>query len=805
MIRNYLKIALRNIIKRKIYSAINIAGLAVGLAVVILISLFLNDELSYDRFHEDSEDIYRIAWMSGNPQTRTPHPMAQALVRDFPEVEAAVSLSPLWGPGLTVRTFSIKSPEKSSWNDEKNILSVDSTFFDVFSFNLISGNKSKILRNVGGLVISQSMAKKYFGIDDPIGKQLAIDSDEQLLMVEGVFEDVPDNSHFHFDFLVSYVTMKAFAPEESEFYEWVDFGHFNYIKLTKGANSQLLEDKLLAWAGGYLDWDEQTFQELASSNSHFGLQPITDIHLKSGIRWELEPNGNISYVYIMSAAAIFILLIACFNFMNLSTAKSMERANEVGVRKSFGAERSQLYYQFLGESILLSLFSAILASFIVEIILPFFNYFTGKSLHFPLSDPVTIIFLFGGSFIVGVLAGLFPAAYLSGMKPALIMKGKYSSSGKGQTLRKVLVILQFTISMFLIAGSITIISQLNFLKNMDLGFNKEEVIVIPLHSQELRERFVTIQSELNKIEGVENVSAASNIPGKQFNQNPIYLKENPENRVDVAQSFVEYEMLNTLGLTIKNGRNFDKNRPVDVRNSFIVNEATIVALSLENPIGSEIVLDADGDLIEGEIIGVVKDYNYLSLHEPIRPLIMQLIPAYNHILVKLNTKNFEKTVEGINATMASLDNKHAFEFEFLDDTLSDQYQNESRISVVFGGFAILAIIIACLGLGGLAAINFSFRKKEIGIKKVLGASAYTLVLNLLREYTFMVLISIAISAPFYWVVVSNWLQNFTYRIPINPIVFLLSGLVLLVISWITLSYLTFNTIRANPINALKEE
>ncbi|RLD19197.1 MAG: hypothetical protein DRI71_12210 [Bacteroidetes bacterium] len=805
MIKNYLIIAFRNIIKRKVYSLINIAGLAVGLAVVILITLFLADELSYDKFHKDADNIYRIAWMSGDPQTRTPHPMALALVRDFPEVINAVSLTPLWGPGLTVRTFSVKVPEKVNWNEEKNILGVDSTFFDVFSFNLIKGNKSTVLRNVGGILISQSMADKYFRGEEPVGKQLALDTEQQLLMVEGVFEDVPDNSHFHFDFLISYVTLKAFESEESEFYKWADFGHFNYIQLSNTADAKLLGDKLLRWASAYLDLNEQDIKELEASNNHFALQPIRDIHLKSSIRWELEPNGNIGYVYIMTASAIFILLIAIFNFMNLSTAKSMERASEVGIRKTFGAERGQLYFQFLAESVILSIFALIVAGLLVEIILPPFNSLTNKNLTLNLTNPAIVTILIGSSILVGVLAGLFPAAYLSGMRPALILKGKFSSSAKGQTLRKVLVVLQFAISMFLIAGSWSIISQLNFLKNKDLGFDKEEVIVLPINSRELRDRFEVVQSELIKIEGVKNVSAASNIPGKQFNQNPVYLKSNPDNRVYMSECFVEYEMFSTLGIILKEGRYFDKNRPADIRNTFVINESAATALSLKQPIGEVVILDADGRLIEGEVIGVIKDFNYLSLHQPIRPMVMLLVPSYNHLLIKLDTENFKQTIEALEATMVSIDNRFVFDFEFIDDTLNAQYQNEERMSIVFGGFSILAIIIACLGLGGLAAINFSFRKKEIGIKKVLGASAKTLVYNLLKEYTIIVIISIAISAPFYWLIISNWLQNFTYRQSINPLTFLLAGLLLLVVSWLTLSYLTFVTIKANPIRALKEE
>lgn len=341
MIRNYLKIAFRNLIKQKLYSVINISGLGFGMACVLLIVIFVKDELSYDRFHQDTDDIYRIAWWSDNPQTRTPHPMAQALVRDFPQVVAGTSLSPLWGPGLTKQTFSVRNPESDITFDERDILSVDSTFLEVFSFDLVKGNRKEVLRNPGGMLLSESAAKKYFGDADPIGRQLTINDDSTLLVVEGVFADVPDNSHFHFDALVSYVTLKAGDPD-NVYYTWADFGHFNYIRLMPGSDPVALQNELMDWIIGYIEVSEEDMQRAVEANVHFKLQRITDIHLNSRIRWELESNGNMNYVYIMTAAAFLILVIACVNFMNLTTARSADRSKEIGIRKSVGALKSTL-------------------------------------------------------------------------------------------------------------------------------------------------------------------------------------------------------------------------------------------------------------------------------------------------------------------------------------------------------------------------------------------------------------------------------------------------------------------------------
>jgi len=394
---------------------------------------------------------------------------------------------------------------------------------------------------------------------------------------------------------------------------------------------------------------------------------------------------------------------------------------------------------------------------------------------------------------------------LSSLKPLVILKGNFSSSGQGQWIRKILVTLQFAISMFLIAGALTVISQLKYLQEKDLGFDKSALITIPVSTSEIRDKYEVIQTELLKISGISQVGAASNIPGKQFNNNPAHLKSEPTTRIDVSQCFVDYDFIQTLGFELVEGRFYNRNQPADVRNTFIVNEKAVTAFGLKDPIGQIVILEEDGELIEGEIIGVLKDFNYVSLHSAINPIIIQLIPAYNHIVVKVDLYDFENTINAISGLITQFDEKVVFEYDFLDESLNSQYKNESNMASVFTSFAVLAILIACLGLGGLATINFSFRKKEISIRKVLGASTNGLTINLLKEYTFIVMIAVMISLPFYGLIMRNWLNNFNYHVAINPMIFIGSSVGLLILSWIVLSFLTLRVVRANPVHSLKED
>lgn len=805
MLKNILLTGFRSLMKRKAYTMINVAGLSIGLTAVIIIALFVLFETSYDRFHDRADQIYRIAWMSENPQTRTPHPMAQAIASDFAEVDAAVTLSPLWGPGLTRRTFPVKKPTDDTWLEEKDILGVDSTFFEVFDFELISGNEKEVLRSVGGILLSERMAMKYFNTLDVLGEYLVIERDEQLLLIEGVFKDVPEASHFHFDILVSYVTLKAFTDPASEYYTWNDFGHFNYIRVAPGTDVKALEEKLIPWAASYLDWDADDLEAIATRGIYFGLQPITGIHLDSNIRWELEPNGNRSYVLIMTAAALLILLIATFNFMNLSTAQSMDRANEVGVRKSLGADKPQLVRQFIGEATMMAALGSVIAGFAVELLLPSFNMVMGTSLQFNALQPTTLIVFILITLFLGGLAGIYPAIVLSGLDPISTLKGKYSTSKRGKQVRNALVVLQFAISLFLIAGAGTVIRQLQFLQHRDLGFNHEYLIEIPIQSDQIREQFETVREELNSIPGITGVSGASNIPGKQFNQNPAYLKSNPENRVDVKQCFVDDAFLSLMDVQFLEGRNFDKTRETDFRQTFVINKAAAVAFDLTESIGKELTLDLDNEDFQGEIIGVIADFHYASLHGAVQPLVIQMIPAYSHLLIKVNTRDMEQVLSRANQTLRQFDERFVFQYAFMDEILASQYANEKKMASTFTSFAILAIVVACMGLGGLASINFSFRKKEIGIRKVMGATEWRLSWVLIKEYTWLFVAALLLALPLYILVIGGWLQNFNYRVDLGFSTFMVSAGSLVLVAALTLSYLIFKTVHENPAHTLSEE
>ncbi len=800
MLHHYLTTALRNLVRNKFYSIITITGLAVGIASVFFIVQYLRLELSYDRFHDGAEKIYRIAWINTNPQTRTPHPMAQAIVEDFPEVESGVSLSPLWGPGLTKQIFSIRNPEKDIRYDESNVLAVDSTFFKVFSFQVSKGDPNTVLKNPGGIMLSESTAIKYFGTIDAVGKQLEVNQENNLVQILGVFKDVPQASHFHFDILVPLIRLKLEDPNDP-YYTWSDFGHYNYVRLKPGTDAKALEKKLLAWSKKYVPYREEDIKWLQEHNYGFELQPITSIHLQSHIRWELEPNGNIAYVYLMAAAAVLILIVGAVNFVNLNMAQAMERMKEIGVRKSLGAFRQQLTFQFLGESGLVTSMGLVLAIILIEISSPVLQALTGKV--FSIDQWTFVFLLLSLGLIIALIAGVYPSLILSSAKPALILKNNLGRS-QSINLRKLFIIFQFVASMALISASAIITQQVNFLQHKELGFKPEEVIVLPIKDQSMNKRIQELRTELLKIKGVTSVSATSNIPGKSFNQNPIYAKQNPEEKRDASEAMIDVDFLKVMNMTIVEGRVFLKNNPADL-DGFILNETAVNQLGIKNPIGKEIVWERDGPELKGPIIGVVKDFHFQSLHEPLRPLLMRLEPRYNFAVVKVGTSNFEATRSAIEKTWRKFDDRFRFEFSFIDEQLNRLYQEEQNMASVLDIFSFLGVGIACMGLLGIAALAFRQRTKEVSIRKVLGASLSNLIVLLIKDFTRLVLIAIALAVPLVWWLMNNWLQNFSFRVTINPLVFVITGIGLVLVCWITLGFLTVKTARINPAETLKSE
>lgn len=802
MFYNYLKTAIRNLLAHKVDTAINLLGLSLGIACVFVITLYLKQELSYDKFHEQANDLYRIVWSSDNSQTRTPHPMAQAMAADFPQVESAVSLTPLFGAGLTRETHSFRNLEKDERYDEAGILAVDTTFFDVFSFPMVRGNAKEALRQMNGILISESIAKKYFGDADPMGKQLAVDSDTLLVEVVGVFKDVPKNSHFHFDFLVTYLREKYFDGED-EFYSWADFGHYNYVRLKPGSDPKALEAQLMDWSKKYLNWSQETYAGFAASQYGFRLQPVTDIHLHSRLRWELEANGNIDYVYILGAAALLTLIIASVNFMNLTTARSTDRAKEIGIRKSLGAFRTQLTAQFLSESIVISVGAVLLSILLIEIVVPILRSTTGADVSFSYLAYGGILLAIG--VVIGIASGMYPALLLSGAKPVSIMKGNYSKSVEGRGFRDILIGVQFGISMALISGCLIIFDQLNYLQDRNLGFNQKSVIVIPIKGESLDGKFDALRTELLRIEGVHAVSATSNIPGKHFNQNPIADVHHPENAVDASECMVDVDYFETMGITLKQGRGFTRDFSADTLRSLVINETAAAQLQVEEPVGAEIIWDRDGRFIRCRVIGVVNDFHFMSLHESMQPLLFSLGSSFNYMVIKTDVAGFNSRVAEIQEVYRRFDPIFAFEYAFLDEQLQQQYEAESNLGLVMTAFALISIIIASFGLFAMALLSFRQRTKEISVRKVLGATTGNLLYHLLKNFTMLIAISAVVATPLTWWLMNGWLQNFNYRITIGPLVFVVAALVLVALCWITLSYLTVMTARLNPAHTLKSE
>ncbi|WKN30880.1 ABC transporter permease [Porifericola rhodea] len=807
MFFNFVKVAFRHLKKNRLVSFINIGGLALGIVACLLIAHYVKIESSYDSFYKEADQIYRIAWINENPQTRTPHPMAQALVTDFPEVTAAVSLTPIWGPGLTKRSFSIRNPDNNSRFDEKRILAVDSTFFDVFGYSVIAGDGRSALNEPGGLVLTETTSKKYFGNENPIGKRL-IFNEGDALEVKAVVKDIPYESHFHFDILVSYLTLKA-GNEEDPYFSWSDFGHYNYIKLHGQASALELEDKIPEWIvkGKFINASEEELQAVRNRLIGFDLQPIKDIHLNSHLRWELEPNGNISYVYLMCAAAIFILVIACVNFINLTTARSVERSREIGMRKTLGAMRKHLSLQFLAESLLISFIGLLLAIILVQFVLPYFNQASGLQLSIDeVLSPTSLSYLFLGVSLVGICSGLYPALLLSSFKPTQILRGQFRGTKQGNWLRKSLVVFQFSIAISLILGSIIIFDQLNYLSSKPLGFEQEQIIVIPIQNDNLRGQVETIKEEMLRLSDVLDVSACSNVPGTNYNQHTFWKPEDEPYSLDASECFVDYDFFETMGIELTHGRSFQKDHPTDIQNGFVINEAAAQALQLIEPEGKAMHWDSGSGIRRGNIIGVTKNFHYQSLHEPVRPIIFRLSDhSFNYMLVKTSSEDYPLMLSKLEGVWRDFDHQFDFQYYFLDEQIQAQYISEQRLSKLFSFFTLITAGIACFGLFGLTAYSMSQRTKEVGIRKVLGAGVLNILQLLSSDFMKLVGISIVISLPLGGIVMHYWLQNFAYRIELDWWMFAIAALFSILIALFTISYQSIVTATANPTKSLRSE
>lgn len=803
MLKNNLKIAFRNLLKNKVLSFINIFRLASGIACALLIILFIKDELSFDKFNKDPERIYRVVKDFVNedgsklPDATTPPALAPALQKDIPEIESTVRIFSNWGG-----KYLIKYGDKKFY--EEGVYRADSSIFTVFNFPFAKGNAANAFKELKSVVFTETAAKKYFGDEDPIGKRVEIDPMGPH-MVTGVIKDVPSNSHFKFDFLISTRTIGGGDIDQN----WGFYNFYTYIKLKPNTSIASVEPKIKA-----------LFKKNQPDNKNiFYTQALTDIHLKSNLKWELRPNNDKIYIYVFGTIALFVIIIASINYINLVTAKSSLRAKEVGVRKVVGAARQSLISQFLTESVLTVFVASLLAIVLAAIILPAFNHFTQKELSiFSANTQLIWIMIVAFTLLIGFIAGLYPAFYLSGFRPAFVLKGLNTSGTNTITLRKVLVVLQFVISVVLIIGSLIINRQLNFMQSAKLGFNKDHVVVVDnLQSSANSE---ALKNDLLKISGVKKITSADGMIGGQNWTTNLRLRGS-ENGQLVNFLRVGDDFLDVLGIDLKEGRGFSALYPADTLNngipggplnqvigSVIINEKAVKDLGVPSPsVGQQLVLSTDKDTTYYvTIVGVVKDFNFTSLRNEIKPFaFIKNTRRVNSLAVKIDANDIHKTLAQMQNKWQSMFADRPFDYYFLDESIAKLYSAEKNFKDLFFYFTIIALIIACLGLFALAAFTAEQRKKEIGIRKVLGASVANVVAMLSKDFLKLVGIAAFIAFPIAWYIMNKWLQDFTYRINISWILFFIGGMMAIIIALLTVSFQAIKAAVANPVKSLRTE
>jgi len=791
MFTNYLKVALRAMLKQKGYALINIIGLTVGISACFLIFLWVKDELAYDRFNTKAERTYRVSWKArfGNNEwdiPLIPVPVGETLEKQFPEVERAVRFRP---GGFSLRLGN-------DFVREDKVLFVEDNFFEVFTVRFVSGSPTEALRDPDAIILTAETAQRYFPNQNPIGRTLER-NDGKLLRVTAVVEGFPAQSHMHFDFLAPLKTLPIVERRKDQ---WGSATVFTYVVLKQGQDVDALQAKFQQYVGKTVAGD--VFRQSGNYTS-FPLTPLLDIHLRSHLQYELEPNGDITYVYLFSIIAMFILLLACINFINLATARSMKRAREVAIRKVLGSMRMQLVRQFLVESFAHVLLAILGAVALAELVLPAFNQLAGKELAVGFFDsPFAFATLAGLAVVVTLVAGAYPAISLSSFWPAEALKaGQMTHAGRDR-LRKFLVVLQFCISIALIAGTLVVFSQLRYIQNKRLGFDKEHVLVIHRASG-LGTRFVAFRERLRQEASVVDASGVQFMPGQIFDST-VFSLEQPANyqNTSVSYDLIDEHTVAVLGMKIVAGRMFSSSIVSD-SSSFLINQTAAEAFGWKDPIGKHISM---GESYNGPVIGVVEDFHFESLRHEVKPLILLLSrwsPA--NMAVRLRPGNTVQAVERVRALWKETVPNVPFEFSFLDADYQKLYQNEERVASVFSTFTALAIVIACLGLFGLASFTAEQRTKEIGIRKVLGATDVGIVSLLTREFAQLVLIATVVAIPISYLAMDRWLQSFAYRTEMGWWVFALAGGTAIAIAILTVSYQAIRAALANPVEALRYE
>jgi len=805
MLKNYFIVAIRNLRRYKAVSLINIASLTIGITGCIIIGLFVWDEKKFDIDIPGAENVYRLyEERTNNGNTTflacTPPMFASFLEQHYPEVDTSMRIL------MSGDKFLMENGDKKAYEDKG--MFVESSFFKIFPLQFIKGDPSNALTTHNSVVLTEELATRYFGKENPVGKTIRID--KQDYEVKGVLAKMPSHFHLNFNYLMS-LSSANIARERMEKWTWTQF--YTYIKLKPGANSSSLEEKFQAYV------KKEIHPTLTRSGSSFlpFFQPLKSIHLQSSnFIYDNAIRGNETYVKALTIIAIFVLIIACFNFINLATARSFKRAKEIGVRKVVGADRQQLIIQFIGETILLALISVLIAAFAAYLVLPYLNTFTGKSIEFNLfTHPILTPGLLAAGIVIGILAGIYPALVLSGFQPVKVLKNmKHDANGSSSGwLRQGLVVIQFGISIFLIVSTLIVYKQTEFLNHKDLGFNNDQVVFFQVNS-DVEKNLETLKSEIKRSPGVIAVTSGYGLPGDKFAGDAVGVgkeyKEQPANVFIGDENYIK-----TLGLRIIAGRDFSKEMPTDITDAFIINETAVREFGFGTPekaIGQPISwdewepVDSLKPVKKGKVIGVIQDFHYKSLHEKITASVIQLYPQVAlKVAVKLKTSGIKSSLAYINTVWNKLSPRYPIDYKFMDESYGAMYKNEEKLSGLLWIFTIMAFVVGCMGLLGLAAFNAEQKVKEIGIRKVLGASIFDIMQLLSGNFIKLILIASLIAFPVAWLTVNNWLKDFPYRITISWWIFAIAIIAALGIALLTISVQSIKAAVANPVKSLRAE
>ncbi len=806
MLKNYLKITFRNLVKNKVYSGINILGLSLGMAASILIIIYIVDELSYDKFHPKGELIYRVGMrgkMNGNEfnMALSPAPMSQALKDEVPDVADAIRLG-------AFRTMPIRYEEKTF--TEPMMLVAEPNFFEFFGFELLQGDPKTALSGTDRIVLTESTSKKYFGETDPIGQVILRGSDKLATEVTGVVADPPHNSHLDFEMILSSESWNYMKD-----LQWSSNNLYTYYRIHPGSDPEKVKAALDNFIQKYFGPEIEQYlgislQGFLDQGNQFGYvtMPLKDIHLYSDLDEEIKPGGNIQYLYIFAAIALFIIVIACINFMNLSTARSSNRAKEVGVRKSVGAGKGRLIGQFLSESMVYSFISGFIALIFIVLALFPFNNLSGKDLGLELfANPLILIAFVGFMILIGLMAGSYPAFYLTAFSPAAVLKGKIRSGVKRSNFRNGLVVFQFFISISLIISSMVVYKQLNYMQEKNLGFEKENVIKL-LNTRSLGQNSEAFKQELLANTGFSNASFANALP-PNIDWNSVFKTSDTKQDFLCNLNFVDHDHLETMKYKMVMGRFFSREYPSDT-GGIILNESAFRQMGWTKLDGNQRLggfWNVNSEPVEREVIGVIQDFNFESLKSAVRPLIMTLGPEPNsEMAIRINPGDLLAKLDFLEKTWKKHSDGAAFEYSFVDANFDALFNQEQKMGNIILIFTVLAISIACLGLFGLAAYTAEQRSKEISIRKALGASLANLVTILSKDFTLLVVIAFILAGPLsYYFMTRYWLQNFAFRVEVDLLLILAAGLISIIIAWLTISVQSFKTAASNPVDYLKNE